>query len=213
MGFKHDYTQTMMMKLFMARPNSLGGSEVVCNFSQALEIVKATDIITVGVPKIIYLVGWQYNGHDDKYPAFFEVNKNLKNPEDETALDSMLKFMEEAEKYNTTISVHVNFADAYENSPVFADYVVNKSLIRTKAGNPAVIEQYNGLPCYKVSYKEEWESGLFKKRTDKLLAMLPIEKAGTIHVDNFQCYANRSPKVSVYEMQVFWKKMIAYLRE
>ncbi len=61
------------------------------------------------MPKIIYLVGWQNNGHDDKYPDIFEVNKALKRDEDETSYDSLMWLIKEAKKYNTIVSFHVNF--------------------------------------------------------------------------------------------------------
>lgn len=213
MDFRYDYTRTMMMKLFLARPNRKGGSEVLCNFEEALSIIRAIDAITCGAPKIIYLVGWQYNGHDDKYPAFFEVNPFLKRPQDKTARDSLLWLIEEAKKYHTVVSVHINLADAYENSPIFPDYVVNKALITTRSGRPAGIEEYNGLTCYKINYKAEWNSGLFHSRLKKLLALLPLEELGTVHVDNFQCYVNGFPRVSAYEMQYYRKKMIQAFAE
>ena len=40
-------------------------------------MVKQIDRITPGYQKVIYLVGWQYNGHDDRYPEFFEVNEHF----------------------------------------------------------------------------------------------------------------------------------------
>lgn len=208
MDFRFDYTKTMMMKLFLARPDRKGRSEVVCDFAHALDIIKAADALTAGVPKIIYLVGWQYLGHDDKYPAFFEVNPYLKRNEDKTALDSLLYLMEEAKKYHTTVSVHINLTDAYENSPLFPDYVMNKALVTNRFGRGAKIEEYNGLACYKINYKAEWESGLFHKRMNKLLKLLPLEDIGTVHVDNFQCYTNRVPYVSANEMQTYRLKMI-----
>ncbi|MEI6578776.1 MAG: endo-alpha-N-acetylgalactosaminidase family protein [Eubacteriales bacterium] len=210
---KYDYMKTMMMKLFMAHPDQKGGSIVDCDFESALEIVKQTDALTLGAPKIIYLVGWQYNGHDDKYPSFGEVNHALKRPPDKTALESMLWFIEEAKKYNTVISVHINFADAYDNCPLMKEYRKSNALIRDRQGKPAAIEKYNGLPCYKVSYKEEWVSGLFHKRMQALFDILPVKEAGTVHVDNFQCYVNRKPKVSIKTMQAYRKKMIDYLSE
>lgn len=213
MGFTHDYTRCMMMKLKMADPDRKGGSIIHCNCEKALEIIKQTDNITLGVKKIIYLVGWQYNGHDDKYPAFFEVNEGIKRECDDTALSSLLWLIKEAKNYNTIVSVHINFADAYEDSPLFDDFVKAGALIRNAFGKPAKIEKYNGKPCYKVSYKEEWESGLFQKRVDKILEMLPIEEAGTVHVDNFQCYVNRKPFVSAEEMQSYRDKMIVYLAD
>lgn len=210
---KYDYTKTMMMKLFMAHPDGKGGSIVDCDFERAMEIVKHVDALTLGVPKIIYLVGWQYDGHDDKYPAFDQVNPALKRQKDETPLQSMLWLMEQAKKFNTIISVHINFADAYDNSPLIYEYRANNALIRDRRGQPAAVEEYNGLPCYKVSYKEEWESGLFHDRIRALLKLLPLRQAGTVHVDNLQCYVNRKPKVAIKTMQAYRKKMIEYLAQ
>ncbi len=207
----HDYTKTMMMKLFMAAPDGKGGSRVYCGFDRALDIIRQADALTLGVPKILYLVGWQFNGHDDKYPAFNEVNPALKAEGDKTALDSMLRLMKEAKQYHTVVSVHINFADAYDNSPLAGEYRQNNALIRSRGGKPAAIEKYNGLPCYKVSYKEEWESGLFHKRVNALLDLLPLREAGTVHADNFQCYVNRTPAVDVKTMQAYRKKMIDYM--
>jgi hypothetical protein len=210
---QYDYTKTMMMKLFMAQPDGKDGSVVDCDFERTMEIVKQVDALTLGVPKIIYLVGWQYNGHDDKYPTFDEVNPALKRPQDNTALDSMLWLIEESKKYNTVTSVHINFADAYDNCPLMVNYRVNNALIRDRHGKVAAIEKYNGLPCYKVSYKEEWESGLFKQRMQALLKLLPVKEAATVHVDNFQCYVNYKPKVNIKTMQAYRKKMIDFLAE
>lgn len=213
MKFSYDYTKTMMMKLKMADPDRKGGSTIYCNAEKALEIIKGVDKITLGIKKIIYLVGWQYLGHDDKYPAFFDVNKGIKRPNDKTSYDSLIWLMNEAKKYNTVVSVHINFTDAYTDSPLYDEYVKANALIRTASGKPAKIEKYNGKVCYKISYKEEWESGLFKKRVDKFLSLFPIEAAGTVHVDNFQCYVNRAPFVSAEEMQYYRNLMIDYLRE
>jgi len=208
---RYDYTKTMMMKLFMAHPDGGGGSVVDCDFERAMEIVRQVDALTLGAPKIIYLVGWQYNGHDDKYPDFTEVNPALKRPGDASALESMLWLMEESKKYNTVISVHINFTDAYDNSPLMQAYRERNALIRDRKGRPAAIENYNGQPCYKISYQEEWESGLFHKRIRALFGLLPLKAAGTVHVDNFQCYVNRKPKVGIKTMQAYRKKMIDYL--
>lgn len=203
----------MMTKLLMAVPDRKGGSIINCNCEKALEIIRQTDNFTLGIKKIVYLVGWQYNGHDDKYPAFFEVNEGIKRKCDKTALESLLWLIGEAKKYNTIVSAHINFADAYEDSPLFNDFVKAGALIRNAFGKPAKIERYNGKACYKISYKEEWESGLFKARIDRILDLLPLKEAGTVHVDNFQCYVNRKPFVSAAEMQSYRDKMIAYLAE
>lgn len=205
-----DYTKTMMMKMPMSFPDRKGGSKVVLNFSDALEIIKKIDVITCGMPKIIYLVGWQYNGHDDKYPDFFEVNPALKFA-DKNPQQSMIWLMNESRKYNTIISVHINFNDAYANAPSIDRFVKAKALIRNKKGLPKAIENYNGLKCYKTSFKEYWESGLFKEMFDRLLTVLPLQDAKTIHVDNFQCYKNYSPDIDIATMQKYRMKMIEYV--
>lgn len=211
-GYTYDYTKTMMMKMGLSHPDRKGGSNVSLTFENALDIIKKLDNITQGIPKIIYLVGWQYLGHDDKYPDFFEVNESLKRPQDNTARDSLLWLMNEAKKFNTIVSFHINFNDAYDDAPSFDDFVKANALIRRKSGEIWALEKYNGKNCYKTSFKEYWESGLFKRQIDKLLELFPIEQQGTIHVDNFQCYTNYSPSVNIEEMQQYRNKMIEYLR-
>jgi hypothetical protein len=50
------------------------------------------------MPQVLYLTGWQYNGHDSKYPAWEEVNEALKRDEDATALESLRWLISEARK-------------------------------------------------------------------------------------------------------------------
>lgn len=212
-GYVYDYTKTMMMKLGMSHPQKGGGTIVENNFEDALEIIKTVDNLTQGITKIIYLVGWQYQGHDSKYPDFFEVNEALKRNKDASAYDSLIWLIDEAKKYNTIVSFHINFNDAYADAPSFNDFVANNALIRKKNGKPWAIEKYNGRNCYKTSFKEYWESGLFHRQIDKLLQLFPLQKQGTVHVDNFQCYTNYAPHISISEMQKYRDKMIRYLRE
>lgn len=211
--FHYDYTRCMVMKMPLAFPEKDGvSSRVVNTFEDALAMIRTIDHITQGLRKILYLVGWQYLGHDDKYPDFFEVKAALKRPQDASARDSLLWLMQEAKKYHTIVSVHINLNDAYENAPSFDRYVKAYALIQKKNGKPDPIERYNGRKCYKVSFKEEWESGLFQERVDRLLKLLPLQEAATVHVDNFQCYHNYSPSVSIREMQKYRQKMIEYVR-
>ncbi|RLD81470.1 MAG: hypothetical protein DRJ10_06150, partial [Bacteroidetes bacterium] len=83
------------MKLGISVPDQKGGTRIINTFEDALEIIKKADKLSLGVAKIIYLVGWQYNGHDDKYPAFFEVNKAMKRKGDKTAEESLMWLMRE----------------------------------------------------------------------------------------------------------------------
>lgn len=215
-NYRYDYTKTMMMKLALAypEPKDTSKSHVLMTFEQAFECIKKVDAMTPYITKIYYLVGWQYNGHDDKYPDFFEVNKALKRKEDKSARDSLIWLYEQAKKYNSVISLHINFNDAYDDAPSFDLFKRNNALIRKKNGKPDPIEKYNGKACYKTCFKGYWESGLFKKQIDKLLEYLPfLQECGTVHVDNFQCYHNYAPRVTISQMQEYRRKMIDYVHE
>jgi hypothetical protein len=130
--FFHHYDQSIVMKIFLAR--KANGGEVVLTFEQALDVIKRMDTITCGTPKIVYLVGWQFNGHDSKYPAWSEVNERLKRPEDKAAIDSLRWLIREGRKYHTTVSLHINVLDAYEDSPLWNVYKDNDVLAREKDG-------------------------------------------------------------------------------
>jgi hypothetical protein len=153
------------------------------DFEQALEVIRKVDHLTSGIPKIIYLVGWQYNGHDSKYPAWDEVNPRLKRPQDGTALESMKWLMEEAFRYNTTVSVHINMFDAYEDSPLWDIYIENDIIARNVDGSLRAGEW--GWP---LSYTQEWKTGYAQKRIDRICEMLPLKKAGTVHIDAFHTW-------------------------
>ena len=214
LNFNYDYSKCMVMKLGMAHPEKKipNKSHVKLTFSEALQYIKKIDNITQGITKIYYLVGWQYLGHDDKYPDFFEVNEALKRPEDKTAYDSFKWLNAEAKKYNSIVSVHINFNDAYDNAPSFGEFVKNNALIRKKNGKIDPIENYNGRKCYKTCLKAYWETGLFKKMFDRFVETFPfIAETGTIHVDNFQCYKNYAPYISIREMQDARREMIKYV--
>src|SRR6266436_894260 len=98
----HKYDQSLVMKIFLAERTDEGrGCRVHLTFEQALEVIERLDRITCGAPKIVYLVGWQFNGHDSKYPAWSEVNHRLKRAKDPTALESLKWLMREGPKHHT----------------------------------------------------------------------------------------------------------------
>ncbi|MCF3107360.1 endo-alpha-N-acetylgalactosaminidase family protein [Niabella sp. CC-SYL272] len=182
------YDQTLVMKLMLSQAlfdgrykrKDNGKSEVFLDFAETLEVIKRMDRLTLGMPKIIYLTGWQYNGHDSKYPAWFEVNPRLKRQQDPDALTSLKWLMHEAGKYHTTVSIHINMFDAYEDSPLWDEYVQKDIIAKHKNGT--ILKGEWGSP---VSYTREWELGLAQQRIDRLCRMLPLQKAGTIHIDAF----------------------------
>lgn len=207
--WNHPYHQTLVMKMFLAIPDGIGGSKAFINFEKALSIIRQTDNLTLQVPKIIYLVGWQYNGHDDKYPAFFEVNPSLKRPQDKDARTSLIWLMEEAKKFHTTVSLHINMTDAYEDSPLWKDYVANDLISKNEDGSLMVVGNYNNRKAYQVNYRNEWEKGFARKRIDKLIELLPpLKEAGTIHLDAW--IARESKGESPETEKEYQKKICRY---
>lgn len=194
--YLHAYDQTLVMKIFLASKQPDEGCKVELNFEQALAVIQRLDNITLGMPKIVYLVGWQHNGHDSKYPDWSVVNPRLKRQQDATALESLKWLMAEGSKYHTTVSLHINMFDAYANSPLWETYLKNNIIAKDRNG-VLVKGETQGAgtgpdnQSYYISYAREWDTGFTKKRIDALMAMLPIQKAGTVHIDAFHTMTPR----------------------
>jgi len=209
--FNHDYSQTLVMKLDLAIPNGEGGSKVINTFESALEVIKIADHLSLGIPKIIYLVGWQYNGHDDKYPAFFEVNKHLKRPQDANARESLLWLMKEAKKYHTIVSLHINMTDAYDDSPLWNEYVEKDMISKTSSGKLMVIGRYNNRKAYQINYRNEWKNGYAQMRIDRLLELLPpLKEGGSIHLDAWIVRESKGHYESAMTEAKYQKKILKY---
>ena len=193
--WSHKYDQSLVMKIFLAERTDAGkGCKVYLTFEQALEVIERLDRITCGAPKIVYLVGWQFNGHDSKYPAWSEVNERLKRAQDPTALDSLKWLMHESRKYHTVVSLHINALDAYDDSPLWQEYLEKDIIAKGKRGAPLKGIVWNGQQSYPLSYAKEWETGCAKLRIDGLLKMLPeLKEAHTIHIDAFHTYPPMPP--------------------
>lgn len=212
--YMNEYHQTQVMKLLMSYPDGKGGSVVIYTFEEVLSILKKMDVISRGAPKIIFLAGWQYNGHDDKYPAWHEVNDALKRSCDASGLESFLWLAEEAKKYNTAISVHVNITDAYKESPLWDEYFSKGLISRNIDGTPLEIGLWNNQRAYQICYTNEWESGYIIKRIDELLELLPfITDSGSIMLD--ACFARENPyeKIPVEQEVAYQRRIFRYLRE
>lgn len=193
-----DYHQALVMKLFLGmegepverlakEPLFQKPHDVLCTFEQALELIRRTDQLTRGIPKILYLVGWQKGGHDHGYPSWDEVNPRLQRAQDVSALDSLRWLIREARAFHTTVSLHLNMVDAYEQSPLWAEYVEKDCLARDTEGrllSPGIAMK--GEPMHNVVYPREWAAGLAQRRIDLLIDRIPELRDGhTIHVDVF----------------------------
>jgi hypothetical protein len=207
--WRHAYHQSLVMKIMNGVVDKDGSAKVICSFEKTLSLIKDMDRMTLGVPKILYLTGWQYNGHDDKYPAFFEVNNALKRPQDKNGRESLEWLVKEAKRYHTTVSLHINMTDAYDDSPLWKTYVDNDLISKNADGSLKVIGTYNNRKAYQINYRNEWEKGFAQKRVDSLLSLLPwLKKAGTIHLDAW--YARPSEgHHETKEMEIAYQKKVA----
>ena len=196
--FYRDYHQTLVQKLFLGMEGEpverlakeslfQKPHDVLCTFAEALEVIRKANNLTRGIPKIVYLVGWQKGGHDHWYPAWDAVNPRLKRPEDATALASLRWLIREARKFNTTVSLHINMVDAYRHSPLWDEYVASDAFARDANGQLLVTGiAMKGEEMFNVVYPREWDAGLAQRRIDGLIRMLPELREGhTIHVDVF----------------------------
>ncbi len=177
--------------------------DVLCTFEEALEVIRKTDNLTRGIPKIIYLVGWQAGGHDHLYPAWNEVNPRLRRDQDATALDSLRWLIREARKFNTTVSLHINMVDAYQQSPLWGEYVAKDCLAKDAQGQLLVAGvAMKGQDMFNVVYPKEWEAGLAQRRIDALIAMIPELLDGhTIHIDVFIANRDNGQPISPWHAQ------------
>ena len=181
-SFRHAYHKSLVYKLFVAsKPNVIHN-----NLDQVLEIIRHFARISRGMPQILYLVGWQFDGHDSKYPSWAEVNPRLQRQGDASARESLLWLMAEAKKHNATVSLHINMCDAYANSPLWEKYVDQDLLVRHADGTLKKGGIWGGEQSYLVCKTREWASGVARQRIDSLLELLPLAEAGTIHIDVFQ---------------------------
>jgi hypothetical protein len=174
----YDYSQTLTMKLgLLGCSDTIGTPKGV---DKALTEVINRDNLTRGIPKILYLVGWQAYGHDGSYPDLSATNPNLKRPQDARAADALAWLIRQAAMHNTTVSYHINMRDAYKESPLFQLYA-----------DKGCIESTGGVWCNRQSYivdnGREYDKGLAQNRIDACVNENPALStvAKTIHPDVF----------------------------
>jgi hypothetical protein len=160
--------------------------QLFLTYEQALDVIRKVHHLTCGVPQIVLLTGWQYEGHDSKYPSWGDASEHLKRECDATAVESLRWLIREARKYNCLATLHVNMFDAYADSPLFAEYLEKDIIAKDTVGKPIIGNRWWGMDCYHISYTQEWKHGLAQKRIDDLIAMLPeVQENHCIYVDAF----------------------------
>jgi hypothetical protein len=65
--------------------------------------------------------------------------------------------MREGRKHHTVVSLHINALDAYEDSPLWQEYLEKDIIAKGKRGAPLKGIVWNGQQSYPLSYAKEWE--------------------------------------------------------
>ena len=184
----NEYTQSFVTKIFLKAKTR---DTVTTTMDQVRDIIRKTYEVSGGIHQIIYLVGWQYDGHDSKYPSWDKVGDHCKSSWSDDPLTSLRMLMREVrEKYNCDLSLHLNMTDAHEDSPMWQTYCDKKLLCYNKDGkSPTVGGAYK---WHSISLVKEWRAGVSQKRIDDLLAMIPeLKDSRSVHIDAL--YAHASP--------------------
>jgi hypothetical protein len=98
-----------------------GGGKPVTSFEQVERMVRDFAALTDYYPQSVYLVGWQYTGHDTGYPAIDVVNREIGGEE------GLARLMRAAAEVNCTISFHDNYDDAYRDSPDWEERYITRN--------------------------------------------------------------------------------------
>jgi hypothetical protein len=160
------YNDKLIYKIFLDAP----GLKDFTTFADALELIKKIAYLTSFAPQIVYLVGWQYFGHDTGYPAMDKVNERL------GGYKELIKLIKKAKKYNALVSFHDNYDDAYMSSPNWDPEVI----CRDAAGNLMMGGLWGGGQSYIISnYKYAKKYG--SQRVRETLKRYPIRVS--YHID------------------------------
>lgn len=160
------YAKSHIDKYFMCIDNNVSFS-----IDQCRERMMQLYHLTNGSPHLVYLVGWQYKGHDSEYPAMDVVNEKIGGRE------KLLALMNDGHKYNFNFSFHFNFDDAYETSPDWDPSIIGIG----GDGNLAKGGIWGGNQCYIISPYKLVKSGKAKRMVDHLTELYPLKDS--IHLD------------------------------
>ena len=140
------------------------------NLAQTREMIDYIRNITDGIPQIIYLVGWQYDGHDTGYPAFDQLNPRMGTSE---ALYALTRY---CDSIGSVLSIHCNMDDAYKSNKYFTPEIMGADF----DGTPIFWEIFADS-AFHISHYKDVKSGSIFKRLEELFSIFPIHRS--IHFD------------------------------
>lgn len=168
------YADKAFVRAFVDRPPTQRdptGTREELPFDEVLDRIKEFAAQTDSAAYVLYLLGWQYTGHDSGYPAVDVVNENL------GGYDGLVRLIEEARKYNVTVTFHDNYDDAYQDSPAWDPDII----CRDAQGNLMIGGVWEERPSYLIcAHQYAQKSGL--DRVNATLDRYPVKDAYFIDV-------------------------------
>lgn len=168
------YRDKVFVRTFVDRPptkrDPTGRLEEI-PFDEVLQRIKEFAAQTDSAACVMYLLGWQYEGHDSGYPSVDKVNENL------GGMEALVNLINEAKKYNVNVTFYDNYDDSYPDHPGWDPDVI----CRDPQGGLIKGGVWEGQQSYLISsYKYAIKSGL--DRVKFTLDRYPVEKAYFIDV-------------------------------
>ncbi len=162
------YKDKSFIRVFLSRR---GNTNENLTFDEVLERIKQFAALTDSAAYVVYLLGWQYSGHDTGYPSVDKVNEDL------GGYDKLINLIKEAKRYNVNVSFYDNYDDSYPNNPGWDAEVI----CRDPNGNIMRGGAWDGEQSYLISsYKYAVKSGLNRVRFT--LDRYPVQDAYFIDV-------------------------------
>ena len=162
------YKNKSFIRVFLARR---GNTNENVTFDEVLDKIKAFALQTDSAAYVVYLLGWQYKGHDTGYPSVDKVYEDL------GGYDKLVNLIKEAKKCNVNITFYDNYDDSYPINPGWDPDVI----CRDPTGNLMRGGAWDGEQSYLISsYKYAVKSGL--KRVRFTLDRYPVKEAYFIDV-------------------------------
>ena len=161
------YRGKMIYKIFVGAP----GQPVRTGLDDVRAIIEKVAARTGNAGQVAYLVGFQHEGHDSKYPDVSTLNPAL------GSVEALKKLAEDAEKLNCRLSFHDNYDDAYRNSPSWDA----EDISRDSTGHLLRGGIWNGVQAYWNSMPE-YADKKAGERVRRTLERYPFLKE-TYHLD------------------------------
>jgi len=160
------YRDTLIYKIFCDSPRA----KDFTTFDEALDVIRQAHRLAPWLKQVVYLVGWQYQGHDTGYPATDQINARL------GGIERLRRLAAEAARYNAILSYHDNFDDAYRDSPQWDERLI----ARDTHGELQKGGVWAGGQSYILAFKKYAEqAGLARVR--RTVGQMPVR--GSYHID------------------------------